>query len=154
MTLETDDLMDGNKKKKDCAVAKQKHLSLSINLECSSEISFESINFNIISGDTKTEILCVSLSKGLRIFVNPGPGVHLLIESIHGPVTYKIMHFKCVKTDQYIHIPFVKVSTNYFSFILYIYIFSWLHTQYFCCTVNLVENKTYCCCSFYIIFCQ
>ena len=39
----------------------------------SSEITFENINFIIISSETKTEILCLSLSMSLRIFVNPGP---------------------------------------------------------------------------------
>ena len=45
-------------------------LSLSL---FSPEITFENTNFSIISRETKTEILCLSLSMSLRIFVNPGP---------------------------------------------------------------------------------
>ena len=46
-------------------------LSLSL---FSPEITFENTNFSIISRETKTEIMCLSLSMSLRIFVNPGPG--------------------------------------------------------------------------------
>ena len=45
-------------------------LSLSL---FSPEITFENTNFSIISRETKTEIMCLSLSMSLRIFVNPGP---------------------------------------------------------------------------------
>ena len=47
-------------------------LSLSL---FSPEITFENTNFSIISRETKTEIMCLSLSISLRIFVNPGPGL-------------------------------------------------------------------------------
>ena len=47
-------------------------LSLSL---FSREITFENTNFSIISRETKTEIMCLSLSMSLRIFVNPGPGI-------------------------------------------------------------------------------
>ena len=50
-------------------------LSLSL---FSPEITFENTNFSIISRETKTEIMCMSLSMSLRIFVNPGPGVYLI----------------------------------------------------------------------------
>ena len=46
-------------------------LSLSL---FSPEITFENTNFTIISRETITEIMCLSLSTSLRIFVNPGPG--------------------------------------------------------------------------------
>ena len=46
-------------------------LSLSL---FSPEITFENTNFSIISRETKTEIMCLSLSMSLRIFVNLGPG--------------------------------------------------------------------------------
>ena len=49
-------------------------LSLSL---FSPEITFENTNFSIISRETKTEIMCLSLSMSLRIFVNPGPGFHV-----------------------------------------------------------------------------
>ena len=44
-------------------------LSLSL---FSHEIAFANTNFIIISSETKTEILCLSLSMSLRIFVNLG----------------------------------------------------------------------------------
>ena len=47
-------------------------LSLSL---FSPEITFENTNFSIISRETKTEIMCLSLRMSLRIFVNPGPGL-------------------------------------------------------------------------------
>ena len=49
-------------------------LSLSL---FSPEITFENTNFSIISRETKTEIMCLSLNMSLRIFVNPGPGFEL-----------------------------------------------------------------------------
>ena len=48
-------------------------LSLSL---FSPEITFENTHFSIISRETKTEIMCLSLSMSLRIFVNPGPGLY------------------------------------------------------------------------------
>ena len=59
-------------------------LSLSL---FSREITFENINFIIISSETKTEILRLSLSMRLRIFVNPGPVVYFyLCETLDSPV--------------------------------------------------------------------
>ena len=82
-------------------------LSLSL---FSPEITFENTNFSIISRETKTEIMWLSLSMSLRIFVNPGPADLLRGELMPNNLKKKCSHWSWVH-------PRIKTGASvYFNF--------------------------------------